>query len=610
VHRDPSLPLPPDAPSATDAPAARHPVRPLVSAPEEARAFWRMRRRMVATVLKQTFFAGRLRVSIIVVLSLTLWGMLFGVFYKGFEFVESTVPSPDMHALVVRAVFERFFLALMVMLVFSAAIILYSSLFKARDVPFLLALPSRAERVFLNKFQEAILMSSWAFLLLGSPMLLAYGLIARAPWHYYGMLLPFLLAFVYVPAALGALACLFVVHRYPQARWHVLVAAGVAAIVAGLWFVWSVTRGSESNLLTARWFGQMIGRLSIGETRLLPSWWLSAGLLQASQRDSREWPDAVMFLVLLVSTALFFRQLAIWTSASLYRDAYSRLHGRAVGHRRARVAWIDRALVRMTPLLSPQIRLLMIKDMRLFRRDPVQWSQFLIFAGLLVIYFFFLNVRRYSYEIQYVGWVNVVSFLNVSVIGLLLSTFTTRFIFPMISLEGRRFAVLGLLPVRRETILWSKFIFAVGASIIPCSLLVAMSDLMLRVDGTTVAAHQWMCLLLSLGLSGIAVGLGAKMPSLREQSPARIAAGFGGTLTLVLSTLYILAVVVLIAVPCHFYLGTRYSHATDIFTTMPWLHRWLSVWLIGGIVGSLGLGILATAVPLRIGFRAFRKLEF
>ena len=39
----------------------------------------------------------------------------------------------------------------------------------------------------------------------------------------------------------------------------------------------------------------------------------------------------------------------------------------------------------------------------------------------------------------------------------------------MISLEGRRFWVLGLLPVRRETILWSKFLFAVGGSIIPCT---------------------------------------------------------------------------------------------------------------------------------------------
>ena len=88
------------------------------------------------------------------------------------------------------------------------------------------------------------------------------------------------------------------------------------------------------------------------------------------------------------------------------------------------------------------MRLLMVKDLRLFRRDPMQWSQFLIFFGLLGLYFF--NVRRFNYDLYYIGWVNMVSFLNLSVVGLLMSTFTTRFIYPMLSLEGQRFWLLGL----------------------------------------------------------------------------------------------------------------------------------------------------------------------
>ncbi len=59
----------------------------------------------------------------------------------------------------------------------------------------------------------------------------------------------------------------------------------------------------------------------------------------------------------------------------------------------------------------------------------------------------------------------MISFLNLAVVGLLLSTFTTRFVFPMISLEGRRFWILGLLPVRRETIIWGKYLFATLGSL-------------------------------------------------------------------------------------------------------------------------------------------------
>ena len=36
-----------------------------------------------------------------------------------------------------------------------------------------------------------------------------------------------------------------------------------------------------------------------------------------------------------------------------------------------------------------------------------------------------------------------------------------RFIYPLISLEGRKFWILGLLPLKREQILWGKFAFAV-----------------------------------------------------------------------------------------------------------------------------------------------------
>ncbi len=580
---------------------------PLVSPQAEARAFWQMRLRLVATLLRQTLRRARFRLVIVVLFSALLWATLYGLFTKAFEFLDQAIPSPDLHDQTIQLVFGMFFMTLMVMLILSTAVILYSSLFIGRDVALLLTLPARAERVFLNKFQEAAVMSSWAFVLLGSPMLLAYGVVARAPWHYFAPLLPFLIAFVYVPAGLGAIACLVVVHRLPHRRSQALVGACLVVLAAALWTLWSMVCGTEANLLTPGWFEQMLNRLRIAENRLLPSWWLSAGLLQAAQRDTRQAADTVMLLAVMISNALFVRQVAIWTAGRIYRAAYSGVHGRRGGRRKATVAWIDRVLALLTRALSPQIRLLMIKDLRLFRRDPVQWSQFLIFSGLLALYFF--NIHRFTYDVQYVGWVNVVSFLNVSVVGLLLSTFTTRFIFPMISLEGRRFWVLGLLPLRRETILWGKFLFAVGGSLVPCSLLILLSDLMLAIDPQILASHQLTCVVLCFGLSGIAVGLGARMPSLREQSPSRIAAGFGGTLNLVLSTLYILAVVVLTAVPSHFYLGRQPFSTPALFGSL-WLTRWVRVWYLAGMIGSVLLGLVATVLPLVIGFRAFRKTEF
>lgn len=578
--------------------------RRLLSPEAEARVFWQMRRRQMVCVLRQNLSEARLRLSLIVILSGMLWAGLFYLFLDGFWFLDLMITAPDLYDRTVQAVFGMFFMALMIMLVFSSGVLLYGSLFRARDLPLLMTLPARAERIFLHKFQEAILMSSWAFLLLGSPMLLAYGVQAAAPWYFYLMVAPFLLAFVYIPAALGAILCLAIVHWLPRVRAAGLVLSGVASLVGLGLTLWSLFGTPHNDLLTPDWFQEMLGRLRLTEHRLLPSWWLSTGLLQAASGVASE---SVLFLTLLFSNALFFRLLAVGSAGWLYRRAYHRLHGRLGSRRKVRVAWIDWFAERLAARLPRQVGLLIIKDFRLFRRDPVQWLQFLIFFGLLTLYF--VSVRRFHYDMFYAGWVNMVSFLNVSVVGLLLSTFTTRFIFPMISLEGRRFWILGLLPLRRETILWSKLWFAVGGSIVPCSVLILLSDAMLRISPAVMLSHQVTCVILCFGLAGISVGMGAKMPSFRESSPAKIAAGFGGTLTLVVSTLFIIVVVLLTALPTHFYLTADSSGALSLFEGHSRVESVFRVWFFAGIVGSIVLGVLATWLPMRLGARAFRALE-
>ena len=194
----------------------------------------------------------------------------------------------------------------------------------------------------------------------------------------------------------------------------------------------------------------------------------------------------------------------------------------------------------------------------------------------------------------------MISFLNLAVVGLILSTFTTRFIFPMISLEGRRMWILGMLPLKRDSILWGKFLFAASGSALPSCLLILLSDLMLRISPLIVLIHQLICLLLCVGLSGIAVGLGAKMPDLREESPSKIAAGFGGTLCLVISAGYIVLIVLSTALPSHFYLSTLTSDFDPY---------WVQAWLAAGTAAAIALGLVATFVPMAIGLRAFRAME-
>jgi ABC-2 type transport system permease protein len=123
---------------------------------------------------------------------------------------------------------------------------------------------------------------------------------------------------------------------------------------------------------------------------------------------------------------------------------------------------------------------------------------------------------------------------------------------------------------------------------------------MLQISPLVLAVHQLTCLLLCVGLSGIAVGLGAKMPDLREESPSKIAAGFGGTLNLVVSAFYIVVVVLLTALPSHFYVAALQAEAD------PTAFR---TWVLAGAGAACFIAAVATVLPMRIGLAAFRKLE-
>src|SRR5262249_17365341 len=130
---------------------------------------------------------------------------------------------------------------------------------------------------------------------------------------------------------------------------------------------------------------------------------------------------------------------------------------------------------------------------------------------------------------------NGISLLNLCAISLLLCTYTGRFVYPLMSLEGRKFWILGLLPLRRDQLLWGKFAFATTGTLVIAELLVLLSDLTLDIPWQAILLHGLTVAVLSAGLSGLSVGLGACMPNFRETDPSKIAVGFGGTLDLVAS---------------------------------------------------------------------------
>jgi ABC-2 type transport system permease protein len=569
-----------------------------VTAVQTARALRWLRWRLTWNTIASLLSGSRLRLSMILICSLIFWLGLFALFLGGFEFIEL---ADELFRTMFEYLFSMFFLSISIMLFFSTGIITYTGLFHSREGAFLLSTPATTDRIFAYKFAESVAISSWGFFLLGSPLMAAYGLRIKAPAAFYAMFVIYLLMFVLIAGSLGAIVAIVVANVFPRRQKGVL-AAGIITIV--VLFVGLAVRlwRTPGDTLTSDWLGNVQNRLAFCQNPLWPSRWMSAGLL-ASARG--EWSRSGYYLMVLSAHAALAYLAAAAVARDLYFRGYCRVQGIRSNRRRRWFYAFDEVFHRLFFFVPGPIRLLLLKDLRTFCRDPAQWSQFLIFFGLLA--FYFLNIPRLGYGVQSPTWRNMVSFLNLSVTALILSTFTSRFIFPLLSLEGRNFWVLGLLPVGRKQILWGKFAFSVGISLLATEGLVFLSDLMLGMGPLMISLHLAMVAVLCAGLSGISVGLGARLPNLRETDPSKIAVGFGGTLNLLVSLVYIFAIVTAMAIPCHLYfLNAEYPGAASLALSHGGLRAGLSI----AVLISLVIGVAGTIVPLRIGIKAFERMEF
>jgi ABC-2 type transport system permease protein len=558
--------------------------------------FHRLRYRLLRNSARLLFQQSASRVFAILAISVLVSGFVFAVSFEvSYHLRQFGLPASGS---LIGTIFDFLFLTLDVMLFFSTALILYSSLFASAETQFLLQAPAPADRIFAYKFHGALAFSSWAFMLLGAPALVAYGIVYGAPPLFYALLPPYILGFVLLPGSLGAFLTLVVINALPNRRKQVLIAAGLlVAAAAGFLAHRTMRQAVRPDIANRDALHQLMGWFTFAKGPLVPSHWMTEGL-QAAARGQFFHPKGgtVYYLALVWSTGLAVYLLAAWTARHLYRRGYNRVATGGTLRKRYGGLWLDDLLTAGLRFLDPRMRLLIVKDFRTFRRDPAQWAQVLIFTGLLSIYF--ANIRNLFASDISPGYQNGISFLNLLATALLLCSYTGRFIFPMMSLEGRKFWILGLLPLERERLLWSKFAFAAVGGLAIAEFLVVLSDLTLGVPWLVIVLHVATVAVLALGLSGTSVGLSACLPNFRESDPSKIAVGFGGTLNLVAGLLFLCLVIGLMAAPWHVYLA--FQEEPD----------WRAAWLLLGVVPGLGLGALATALPLRAGTRALRQMEF
>ena len=463
-----------------------------------------------------------------------VWLGLYGLFRMIFEYLEQ---SPLEAAVAIPLVFNYFFAAMLVMLTVSNAIIAYSSLFSGTESDFLLSAPVSLSTYVSLKYLETLFFSSWALVLLGLPLMVAMADIYEEPVAYYPFFSAFFLLFVPIPGALGLLLAWFAARFMNHTmRRRLVVTIIVVFVVSVVWVLRSVQSGEDGS---TRWLHEFLYKISFVRSALLPSTWVAKGVDASIHYRSGE---ALAYLIVVASNAMFLSMLAVavvsWRFTSVFDKAVS---AGGAGARKASgpLGGFGGAVFFYLPR---GMRMIAVKDWRMFIRDPGQWTQLAVLLGLMILYL--ANLPRFASAVPLEGWGMIIPFLNLGALSFILATFTSRFIFPLVSLEGRQMWLIGLLPITAAQLLMAKFAFAMTVSVVVSLFTTMLAVLVLKMPGAWAVLQVCVTMSVCVGLCGLAVGVGARLPVFGSHSAARIANSFGGTVNLVASVAMILLMLV------------------------------------------------------------------
>ncbi|MCF7809952.1 hypothetical protein K9N50_03070 [bacterium] len=484
------------------------------------------------------------------------------------------------------------------LLVISNLITGIATIFRSPEITFLVSHPVSSGRIFLSRFADNLVYSSWSLAILGIPIVVAWGLIYAMPiWLIICIILFGIIPIVVIAAEIGSLALGALIHfaRVTSARAAVVLVTVITLVIMGFWvhsqrFQGFVVGGAARYSNIDRYLAQLNQQ---GNDFLSPAHWLIDGLRLLQSGNNGK----ALFLGILLTLTMFvwLRWIMVIADKFYYSawTAFSELSGSILRSKTGSLA------KRFTKgWLQNPLKAMLLKDLIQFTRNPNQWAQFMILFAFMLIYLLNLIYISSRFDFDNPYWKTIVLFLNFAFTGFILATLSVRFVFPLISLEGRGFWVVRSAPVSTKGLFFEKFLLAFVVFLGLCELMVFFSNRALHLDGAMITLTTTGTFLMGAALCSLATGMGALLPDFSVESPMRIASTYGGVLTVVFSLVYVALMVAIIAWPVYGYF--IYLVDRGPFPTIKTIEALILVFC---------LNILVIFIPLRLGRLAIQSRD-
>ena len=523
-------------------------------------------------------------------LALAFWSGVFGVVYRVLRYFRGVAEIGD---LLSTKLLGLALLAFSSILLLSNVITALSSFFLAKDLDLLAASPVHSIRFYLAKVTETTLHSSWMVALLAVPLFAAYGIVYDGgplwPVVVLGAFIPFLV----LPAVVGTALTLLLVNLVPARRAKELLSLIAIGAVASVVLVLRVAQPEQ--LVRPEGFRSLadfVSMLQAPTNPWLPSEWAMQMLMNWLLQVADPKPVALLW---------GGSALGLGIGAMLYRKLYRQAFSKA--QESARVSAGGRWTVALGALLRwlpADRREFILKDTRLFFRDPTQWSQLILLAVLIVVYLFNIQALPLFTGDRFPASVlTLVVFLNLGLAGFVLAAVAARFLFPSVSLEGRQMWLLRSSPLDLRAMLWSKYWIGTAPLLVLSLLMTVVTNVILRASPFMTLVSVVTMVVFTLAASALALSFGAFYPRFDTENAAQIPTSFGG-LVYMMASVTLLAFVIMLEAPT----VTAQIRAEQRGVVAQW-DAWMAVPLGGAAV----LCIAATLLSLRLALTRVQRLE-
>ncbi|HYA86050.1 MAG TPA: hypothetical protein VEI57_03155 [Nitrospirota bacterium] len=533
---------------------------------------------------------------VLVMLGLGFWAFLFGISFRVLGYFRTIEGLGDLLALRLLSMILLTFFSI---LLFSNVVTSLSTFYLSGELEILLSSPIKIESIYRTKFIETIMDSSWMTLIYGLPVFIAYGVVFHSGISYYLGLVLTILPFLMIPASIGILVTMLLVHSFPARRAKdIIVLLGLLFFVVIYIFFRML---QPEKLVDPDAFPSIVQYLTAMRapiSPLIPSSW-AAEILAPLLRKTRG--DETFYLMMLWSTGLAGIVIGEWVSQLIFYAGWSRSQeGKKASISRKRLAGVFFRVISMP--FRGKMQAIVLKDIKLFFRDTSQWSQLFLIFALMVVYIYsfkLLPVDRATMPTFYLQ--NLISFLNLGMVGFVASSVAVRFVFPAVSLEGVSFWIIRSAPLSLRDFLWAKFWSNLLPLLVLSEILIILSNILLRVTSFMMGLGIVTVFIMTFGITSLGVGLGSVFPKFKHENVAQIPTGFGGIVYMILTMLFIGAVITLEAWPV-FKIFSSQTFGRHISVL-----GWISIVLSFALV--ITVNILALLLPMKIGFMRLSARE-